>query len=134
MVRRATCCCGKCSIEVEGEPVVNAICHCDNCKRRTGSAFGWNAYFLDSQIVRAEGEFTGYAIDGVNRQLRWFCSDCGTTLYWKVAAFLPEHTGVAGGAFADTPLAVPTASVSNEGRCTWLHLPGVPTNVALGTR
>jgi hypothetical protein len=82
----------------------------------------------------AEGEFTGYAIDGVNRQLRWFCGDCGTTLYWKVAAFLPEHTGVAGGAFADTPLAEPMASVSNEGQRTWLHLPGVPTNVALGTR
>ena len=40
MVRRAVCCCGQATIEVEGEPAIHAVCHCDNCKRRTGSAFG----------------------------------------------------------------------------------------------
>jgi len=40
VTRKALCCCGACSIEVEGDPAINAICHCANCKRRTGSAFG----------------------------------------------------------------------------------------------
>lgn len=43
MVRTATCCCGQTSIEVSGEPVFHCVCHCDNCKRRTGSAFGVSA-------------------------------------------------------------------------------------------
>ena len=98
MTRKAHCCCGACSIEVEGEPVLNAICHCSNCKRRTGSAFGWSAYFADG----ADGP------DGRLRPLR----DRG-----------PSRTGIAGGCFTDPPLPEPTVTVSNNGRCAWLGLP-----------
>jgi hypothetical protein len=130
MTRVARCCCGLCSIEVTGEPVVNGICHCNNCKRRTGSAFGWSAYFPDDRIVRREGELKIYAIDGAKRQDRWFCARCGTTLLWKAAA-LANLTGIAGGCFVDIPLAEPTATVSNEGRCAWLSLPaGWDTSVS----
>ena len=55
MTRKATCCCGACSIEVEGEPDLNALCHCTNCKKRTGSAFGWSAYFADGRIRGRSG-------------------------------------------------------------------------------
>lgn len=40
---KASCCCGKSTIEAEGPVRLNAICHCENCKRRTGSALGWSA-------------------------------------------------------------------------------------------
>lgn len=122
MTRRANCCCGRCSIEVEGEPTVNAICHCDNCKKRTGSAFGWSSYFRDTQIVHKAGVLEVYPVDGANLQQRWFCANCGTTLFWKAAA-MPEQTGIAGGCFVDRPLDAPSATVSNAGRCLWLHLP-----------
>ena len=38
--RRARCCCGRLSVRVRGEPVINGLCHCDDCRRRTGSALG----------------------------------------------------------------------------------------------
>src|SRR5687768_10292203 len=82
MTRKAHCCCGACSIEVEGEPVLNALCHCANCKRRTGSAFGWSAYFADEQVTAKTGNFGLYEITG-KPQRRWFCATCGTTLLWK---------------------------------------------------
>ena len=56
MKRLATCCCRDIGIEVEGEPEIHCVCHCDNCKRRTGSAFGISAYFKDAQIVQFIGE------------------------------------------------------------------------------
>ena len=56
MKRIARCCCGEIGIEVEGLPFLHVVCHCDNCKRRTGSAFGIAAYFEDSQVVRYIGE------------------------------------------------------------------------------
>jgi hypothetical protein len=122
MTRKATCCCGTCSIEVEGDPALNGICHCRNCKRRTGSAFGWSAYFPDERVVGKSGRFGVYEIGGTNPQRRWFCAACGTTLLWKVEAW-PSRTGIAGGCFGDPPLPEPSATVSNDGRCAWLGLP-----------
>ncbi len=122
MTRKARCCCGACSIEVEGEPLLNAVYHCGNCKRRIGSAFGWSAYFADERVTARTGNFGVYDIDGGNRQRRWFCAICGTTLLWKADAW-PARTGVAGGCFTEIPLTEPTATVSNGGRCAWLGLP-----------
>jgi hypothetical protein len=36
--RRAECCCGQLAAVCEGEPIRVTVCHCLNCKRRTGSA------------------------------------------------------------------------------------------------
>lgn len=113
----ARCCCGACSIEVTGAPVMNAICHCDNCKRRTGSAFGWSTYFANEQVVARSGEVRCYEITA-RQQKRWFCATCGTTLYWTIDS-QPGRTGIAAGCFVD-PLPPPTRSVVNEGRVTWL--------------
>lgn len=122
MTRMATCCCGKCSIEVEGEPIQNAICHCNNCKKRTGSAFGWSAYFADRQVLQKAGDLRVYEISGEKQQQRWLCPNCGSTLFWKLAR-LPSVTGIAGGCFADNPLEPPKFTGNNEGRCVWLPLP-----------
>ena len=121
MTRKAHCCCGACSIEAEGEPALNAICHCSNCKRRTGSAFGWSAYFADEQVMARRGNFGVYEIKARPQQ-RWFCTACGTTLFWK-AGIWPSRTGIAGGCFTETPLPEPSLTVSNDSRCTWLGLP-----------
>jgi hypothetical protein len=121
MTRKAICCCGACSIEVEGEPVLNALCHCTNCKRRTGSAFGWSVYFADDQVVRRDGDLRVYEIPAVGSQRRWFCRTCGSTLFWKTA-WRPTETGISGGCF-QSALPSPSVTVSNDGRCTWLGLP-----------
>ena len=122
MIRKASCCCGACGVEVQGDPDLNAICHCNNCKRRTGSAFGWSAYFADDRVTSRSGDFRLYEIAGANPQQRWFCAVCGSTVLWKVA-WRPHETGIAGGCFVDPPLPEPTVTVSNNGRCAWLGLP-----------
>ena len=121
--RTARCCCRKCSITVEGEPTLNGLCHCTSCKRRTGSAFGWSAYFPDDKVVSTTGAFHVYAKEGEAGYNRYFCARCGTTLYWKSFAFLPDDTGVAGGCFVDDPLPEPKLSATEGGRCVWLSLP-----------
>jgi hypothetical protein len=121
--RIARCCCGACTIEVSGEPALNALCHCSSCKTRTGSAFGWSAYFPDAQVVAKRGELKTYAKSGDAGYERSFCAACGTTLFWKSFALLPDHTGVAGGCFADDPLPPPNFSAQDSTRCAWLTLP-----------
>ena len=123
--RTAQCCCGACELVAEVEPVMNALCHCDSCKRRTGSAFGWSAYFPDAAITARRGPLRLYepprAPAGAQR---WFCGTCGTTLSWTSgAAFMPGHTGVAGGCFVAEPLAAPTITATDARRCAWVGLP-----------
>lgn len=122
--RKAACCCGACSITVAGDPILNGVCHCDNCRRRTGSAFGWSAYFPDDRIVAQDGEPAVYVLDPTDpqRQQRSFCPNCGTTLYWKTSSF-PGHTGIAGGCFAGVPLAEPALTATDDNRPAWLALP-----------
>ena len=127
MTRTAACCCRKCSISVRGEPTINAVCHCQNCQRRTGSAFGWSAYFKNENVTATVGAFRTYSIAeeltvGEKSQERVFCGTCGTTLFWRSVDF-PGLTGIAGGCFTDTPLPEPTMTVANETRCAWVTLP-----------
>ena len=120
MTRKASCCCGAASIEVIGEPTLNGVCHCENCRRRTGSAFGWSAYFLNSQVIGKVGDFAEHRIR--DEQVRSFCIACGTTLFWT-SAFMPGQTGVAGGAFIEPPLPEPGLSATAHKRIGWVSLP-----------
>jgi len=121
MIRTARCACGTCTLEAEGEPLLNAICNCDNCKQRTGSAFGWSAYFPD-EAVTVRGDLRRYELP--HRQTdRFFCAACGTTLYWRSTSFMPGHTGVAGGCFTDNPLGPPNVTATDANRCAWITLP-----------
>ena len=120
MTRKASCCCGAASIEVVGEPTLNGVCHCANCRRRTGTAFGWSTYFLDSQVVGRTGDFAEHRIR--DEQVRFFCRACGTTLFWTTA-FMPGQTGIAGGAFTDPPLPEPSLSAMPHHKLDWVSLP-----------
>jgi hypothetical protein len=127
--RTASCCCGKSTIEVEGDPKLHIVCSCNDCKKRTGSAFGISAYFLDSQVKSKKGETATYEINNdETEQKRHFCKSCGTTLFWKISRFpnipgISEMTGIAGGCFIESPLRSPTISASNSNKCVWLELP-----------
>lgn len=96
------CLCGAVRYRVKAEPVRASICHCRNCQRRTGSAFGIGAYFKQADV-----EFLGdlksfeYRSDESGRWLRTeFCPNCGTTLSWTAEA-LAGLRAIAGGSFDD---------------------------------
>ena len=121
-IRTARCCCGQLQITVKGDPSINGLCHCADCRRRTGSAFGWSAYFEETQIIERRGAFTTYTVDAESKQERSFCPRCGTTLWWTVDA-RPGQVGVAGGAFVDPPLPTPSSSYRDAKRLDWVTIP-----------
>jgi len=104
---------------------MHGICHCTNCKRRTGSAFGISSYFAKSGVVAQHGETSVYAFHHAAQahdQERHFCSRCGTTLFWYIST-LPELIGIAGGCFAEEGLPEPAYSVTHGKKEPWLILP-----------
>jgi hypothetical protein len=81
--------CGAVRYRVEGEPVRNSVCNCTFCQRRTGSAFGFGAYFDAGQVKILRGELRAYEhhSDESGRWLRFeFCPKCGTQVTWTVEA------------------------------------------------
>lgn len=104
---------------------MNAICHCDNCKQRTGSAFGWSSYFKVEDVAGKTGEmlvFEHHHQQQNHDQKRYFCGHCGTTLYWEIST-MPDKVGISGGCFTDNPLPEPLASASTNKKTCWFAVP-----------
>ena len=105
MARVARCCCGSLQAEAVADPVAVVACHCTECQRRTGAAFGVGVYFRKGDVITV-GPSTTYVRDGQGgRKFRsHFCPTCGTTVYW-FADLRPDFIGVAIGAFTDPSFA-----------------------------
>ncbi len=109
MTRTARCACGSATITVEGDPEMYGLCHCANCKQRTGSAFGMSSYFRREAEISRSGDFSVYAFHHAaadHDQARHFCARCGTTLLWFISS-MPDHIGIAAGCFGEEALGEP---------------------------
>lgn len=123
LTRHASCSCGRLHLECDGDLLKVSLCHCIECQRRTGSAFGIAAFFERSK-VRAEGvssRYVRHAESGYDVTFH-FCPNCGSTIYWEPARF-EALTAVAVGAFGDPDFPAPSQSVWDEARHRWLVLP-----------
>jgi hypothetical protein len=124
VTREASCSCGQLRVTVEGEPVRISVCHCLACKRRTGSAFGYQARF-PAEGFAAEGnhkEHVRYSDDeGEERRLS-FCPECGSTVFYTLES-QPDVVAIPVGAFADPEFQPPTVSVYESRRHPWVRMP-----------
>ncbi len=95
------CSCGAVRFTV-GRYLFAQLCHCDACKKRTGSAYGVSVVIENDDLQEFRGEvrtFTRIAESG-NPVEYDFCPTCATTVRWRVAA-LRNRLVLAGGAFDD---------------------------------
>ena len=121
--RGAACNCGQLRLTCEGEPARISMCHCLECQRRTGAAFGNQAWFEKRQITSIAGkstEFKRVADSGRSVTLR-FCPVCGSTVYWEAELF-PGLIAVAVGAFADPAFPAPQHSGWERRRHHWVEM------------
>ena len=121
--RPARCHCGKLEVTCTGEPNVIVMCHCEDCQRRTSSAFNLGAWF-DKDKVKICGTTKAYTRvehDGIDTTYH-FCPDCGTSMYWDMP-LNKEIMAVAVGAFADPQFPHPTVSFYENQRHTWVAVP-----------
>ena len=123
--RQAACHCGQLRLEVTGDPFVVSICHCLDCQRRTGSAFGMQSAFKPDQ-VEIVGRYSGYSriSDEADEKehVFHFCPDCGSQVFYTEPTE-PDLIVISVGAFADPAFPPPTESGYNSRRHEWLDLP-----------
>src|SRR5262245_22277975 len=130
IIRRAECSCGQLSADCKGEPVRISVCHCLACKRRTGSAFSFNARWTEENVsIQGRAvEFTRVGDQGVHVTYG-FCPDCGTTVHYRIDT-QPGLVAIPVGAFADLSFPPPFVSVYHEGRrYRWLEIRAEPLQV-----
>ena len=121
--RHAACSCGQLHLTIEGEAARISMCHCLECQRRTGAAFGNLARFRREQVT-VTGKATTWNRTAESGKVVTFdfCPTCGSTVYWESESF-PGYVIVAIGNFADPNFPAPTVSVWEESRHPWVSLP-----------
>jgi hypothetical protein len=95
------CSCGQLKAMCSGEQVRVSVCHCLACKRRTGSAFSFNARFFQ-EAVSIEGKQADFqrTSDTGARVTYCFCPHCGSTVYYTLETE-PDLIAIPAGTFAD---------------------------------
>ena len=122
--RSARCHCGALALICEGEPRKVSICHCLECQRRTGSAFGVAVFYERERVTVTQGAPRAFARESASGSpvTFHFCPDCGSNVYWEPAR-LPGLVAVALGAFADPAFPAPDQAVFMRDKHHWLELP-----------
>jgi len=117
--RISRCACGALSATCRGAPVRVSICHCLDCKRRSGSAFAYTATYEAGQ-VSTRGDHGTYRRTG--DEGRWadfhFCRLCGTSVFYEIEV-RPGMVSVPAGGFADRDFPEPSVEVFGERRAEW---------------
>jgi hypothetical protein len=87
---RGSCLCGRVKYEAEGPLALVARCHCQQCRKASGSEFACNGSVPAESFRVVEGEALLKHYEWSPGGQRVFCSNCGSPLF-KRNLNQPEH-------------------------------------------
>jgi hypothetical protein len=126
---RATgrCLCGAVTYEVRGLLRDVVLCHCVECRRWSGTGGGAFTSAYDRDLAVNGDSVHWIDSPASNRRARrGFCSDCGTSLFWKAPEL--ERTGIAAGTLDEPTGLVVVAHIYTHQVAEWDSVPddGLP--------
>lgn len=102
MFARGHCLCGSIRFEVSEPPVRMRQCHCEDCRRSSGTGHIVQAFFnRDAVSISGQTHAFSNTADSGNLRTRHFCPKCGSRLFTENAA-APGAMGISVGVFDDT--------------------------------
>jgi hypothetical protein len=120
------CICGRLRYRVNNLPLAVLACHCDNCKKRTGSAFSLSMLTLRTDFEKITGETISCDTPGGSGAMhrQHVCPHCFTRTHTEMLAH-PDIINVRPGTL-DAPHAVsPVAQVWTSLAQPWGLLPNL---------
>ncbi len=115
------CLCGEVRYEVRGEIGPIVLCHCSQCRRAQGSAFGANAEVRAADFVVVAGAASIRDFESSPGKWRSFCSLCGSPLYSRRADRIGAVRLRVG--TVETPLARrPVAHIFATSKAEWFEI------------
>jgi hypothetical protein len=75
------CLCGEVRYEISERPVAMMYCHCEECRRATGSSLNTSLFVRRENFRIVAGEEFVSSHETSPQNLRHFCSGCGSPLF-----------------------------------------------------
>lgn len=114
-----SCLCGGVHYEISGEPARFYHCHCQRCRKATGTGHASNLLVKPGEIKWTKGEelIRSFKVPAAKRFTNVFCSQCGG----RLPRFVPETNFIvipAGSLDSDSMLR-PQARIFWDSRAAW---------------
>jgi hypothetical protein len=127
------CLCGQVRYEYDGDIGSANYCHCQDCRRTTGSAFNIGVRLQSAALRIVAGSVKTYTkiADSGNPITREFCSECGSPLFTR-ASTKPQYIWVKAGSLDNPNLVKPVDQIWTDSAVPWAYintkLPRFPQN------
>jgi hypothetical protein len=81
MKYKGSCLCGEITFEIIGEFESFFLCHCERCRKDTGSAHAANLFSSSAKLIWLSGKDKAKTFDfKADGHIKSFCSNCGSAL------------------------------------------------------
>ena len=95
------CLCGAVTYDADGSPIIVAQCHCDECRRLSGTGHTIGAMFpVKAVVVRGTLSQFKYRSAKASEVTKAFCGRCGSPIYGKNSQ-TPDHLTLTLGSMDD---------------------------------
>lgn len=116
-MHKGSCCCGSVSYEVRGAFAYAGYCHCEQCRKSSGSAFNAFAGARAEHFVLTAGAEAVREFAKGKDSLLGFCSNCGSNLFVRRPSLGFVHVRL--GTLDDDPGLRPMAHVFVAEKAPW---------------
>lgn len=119
------CTCGALRYRFVGQPLSLTACHCTECQRSTGSAFGMSLLVLKSAFTLLQGNPETYTVtfpDDGRQKFAKFCGRCGARLWTKFSKF-PQVMNIKPGTLDERTFLDPVAHIWLRSKQPWVPIP-----------
>ena len=112
------CHCSAVRYKVNGTAMTSALCHCTDCRRHAGAPMVAWAMFSEAHVIITQGETKTYKSSEHGR--REFCTNCGTSLFYRNAEILPGIIDIQIATLDDPSQLPPNRHVQTAERISWM--------------
>lgn len=126
--RQGGCQCGRVRYRITAKPIMLVACHCSECQRQSGSAFGMSLVTpLAGLAIEGELKMFERSSDSGRPLKCFFCPECGTRIYHQ-PAYAPV-VNVRAGTLDDRSGLEPKLHAWVSSKQPWVVIPeGVPVH------
>ena len=120
-----SCLCGSVRYSSSAEPVMTAVCHCENCQKQTGTAFSIIVGVPEDSISFESADSLHEYLDrGDTGQTvhRRFCQNCGSPVL-SIVESVPGLGFIKAGTLEDRSWLEPTMHIWCETAQPWVRIP-----------
>ncbi|AXI48865.1 hypothetical protein C1J03_11070 [Sulfitobacter sp. SK012] len=116
------CLCGEVTYLAIGPPLVVAQCHCEECRRLSGTGHSVGAMF-STNAVTMSGRLSeyNYASDKNSQVTKAFCASCGSPIYGTNTR-IPDHLTITLGTLNDASDLEVEVVIFERDKPHWDHL------------